>query len=161
MFELVKLNVFQLEQIEKEEGGAYTYCQRKIYKNTAALYFLSEESSSILSLLKDFEDEEFEPQYSSAFLYFSGHVSSTNFAKLTENKALSDRTKIFRELNLNHFVYDPNTFHLDLGSSALSLFASDPRTVQTVAYIKMIAKGIFSACVSMGERPFIQYQGNS
>ena len=116
---------------------------RKPYQDTPALYFISERSSSIQKLLKDFEQEE--PQYEQVHLCFPGQVGSKNMDLLSKNEALVERIQTFLELNLNFELWESNVFYLRK-EHALTLFKAKKDDVGTKTYLKKLSQQLFSVC---------------
>ena len=44
---------------------------------------------------------------------------------------------------------------------SLSLFDLDPNLDETKALLNTVAEGLFTACVTLNERPYVRYQGES
>lgn len=145
MYDLMEVGVLVLESLH--------LVREKL--DFAAIYFISNESTSISRVIDDFKDAK-KPQYSSAHLFFTGAVSSNEMKAIGAAKNLVQRTKTFQEINVDFIAQESHLFTFGQQPTAIANLFSTDGTVLRKELVKDSSQ-LVSLLLTLKEYPHIRY----
>ena len=102
------MSISKIYQIEKLENN------RKQYKKTDVIYFITPTADSIARLCDDFKKEKFKPKYNAVHLCFTSHVSAELMEPIAKNELLVKRICSFFEINIDFYMFNDSVFHIGM-----------------------------------------------
>nr|KAJ3420000.1 vacuolar sorting protein VPS33/slp1 [Polyrhizophydium stewartii] len=118
-----------------------------------AVYFISPTMDSVQALINDFSRGK--RQYAVAHVFCTSGLSDQLFETLKSSQAFPF-LRTCKELNIDFFAPDAQTFSFDYPDSWYTLF--NPQVPSLLRYeLELIAKRIVSVLATLGEYPYIRY----
>ena len=115
-------------------------------------------------LLEDWDENEYEPKYPAAHLYFTDDVPEELFKKIKKNSWLSNPRyiKTFMEANYAFVPLDNRVFHLNQSETVRQIYQPHPAGSKSkLKILERYADQLATVCVNLNEFPAVRYQSNS
>lgn len=157
MYELISISkVYHVEKLNKN---------RKKFRKTDAIYFVSPCEESIQQICDDFTDEATR-KYGAVHLCFTSHVSDELMLPIAQNRLLAPRMASFCEINLDFYMFNENVYHLNMKNTmpVFKILDDEPEFLKSSIFGRIrdeITHRLLTVCTVYNEFPYIQYQGSS
>lgn len=124
----------------------------------SAIYFISNTSESIRQVINDFSHAK--PQYASAHLFFTGHVSPEHMKLIAAEQKLVKRIKTFQELNVDFIATESRVFTFGGETNAIkNLYNGSQQVLEKE--LATTAQELVSVLLTLNEYPYIRYHTKS
>ncbi|KAI8923760.1 Sec1-like protein [Entophlyctis helioformis] len=127
--------------------------KRQPHPDTEAIYFITPSQDSVRLVIDDYVKGR--PPYAAVHLFTTSPLSDSLFDRI-KNSPVVNYLRTCKELNIDFFAPDAQTFLFDYPDAWYSLF--NPQAPSLLRYeLDIIAKRIVSVLATLGEYPYIRY----
>lgn len=103
LWELISISrIYHTEKLE---------VNRKTYKNTDVIYFITPTEESINRIVEDFPDD-IRYKYGAVHLCLTSNIDDEKLLPIAKNKHLAKRIASFYEINLDFYMFNDQVYHL-------------------------------------------------